>query len=139
MQPNVEAFEFSLPRHSRSEQYAVWISYTISVYGPDGDLRTRWPVKAYGEVDARRFKGNLTMQKATVLAMRDAATIVIDSLHRDTGFRRAVMGQTKPAEADDEPANLLSEEGATEKTIEVGNAADEPLPELNGKEWNGES
>lgn len=145
LQPNIKAFEFSLPRHSRSDQYGVWISYTIGVYGPDGELRTSWPVKGYGEVDSRRFKGNETMKQATVMAMRDAATIIIDSLNRDTAFRRAVMGGTVTAvEAADQlgaaPGYELHDEGVDESVpeVEVGQANEE-MPELTGEEWNGES
>lgn len=137
LQPNIKAFEFSLPRHSRSKQYGVWISYTIGVYGPDGELRTSWPVKGYGEVDSRRFKGKATMRQATVLAMRDAATIIIDSLNRDTAFRRAVLGATAAAAgAGDELGG--ESVGETGPEVEVGQA-NEQMPELTGEEWNGES
>ena len=139
VQPGIEAFEFSLPRHSRSDQYAVWISYTISVYDPDGELRTRWPVKAYGEVDSRRFKGNASMREATVLAMRDAATIIIDSLNRDTGFRRAVTGQAKGQSNEAATAELLDAAELDPTATEVGRAMDEEPPEAPGEEWNSES
>jgi hypothetical protein len=140
LQPNIKAFEFSLPRHSRSKQYGVWISYTISVYAPDGELRTSWPVKGYGEVDSRRFKSNETMRQATVLAMRDAATIIIDSLDRDTAFRRAVLGETSAAEGAESSATTLGDEklGEPVPEVEVGQA-NEVLPEVAGEEWNGES
>ncbi len=143
LQPNIKAFEFSLPRHSRSKQYGVWISYTVNVYGPDGELRTSWPVKGYGEVDSRRFKGNASMKQATVMAMRDAATIIIDSLDRDTAFRRAVMGgpandaeQAGTAESTEIAADESLDESAPD--VEMGQASEE-LPELTGEEWNGES
>lgn len=140
LEPKINAFEFSLPRHSRSKQYGVWISYTISVYGPDGELRTSWPVKGYGEVDSRRFKGKASMRQATVMAMRDAATIIIDSLDRDTAFRRAVVGSTvataDAAESAAAPGDESLDEPAPE--VEVGQA-NEDVPELTGEEWNGES
>jgi len=138
LQPNIKAFEFSLPRHSRSDQYGVWISYTVNVYAPDGELRTSWPVKGYGEVDSRRFKGNTTMQQATVLAMRDAATIIIDALDRDTAFRRAVLGETAPAEAAADSAGIPGDEDPGEPVPEVGRA-NEDMPEPAGEELNGES
>jgi hypothetical protein len=139
VEPGIEAFEFSLPRHSHSNQYAVWISYTINVYGPDGGLRTQFPVKAYGEVDARRFKGNATMRKATVLAMRDAATIIIDSLNRDTGFRRAVFGTAATAENDEAPADLVNDAGLDDHVPETESAAVKGQPDRPGEELNSES
>ena len=141
LEPTIEAFEFSLPRHSRTDQYGVWINYTLNVYGPDGDLRANWPVKGYGEVDSRRFKGNETMKQATVLAMRDAATIIIDSLDRDTGLRRAIMGANgvdRSNEETAEPTDVLSIKAQEETLPDVG-LAEEEIPELAGEEQNGES
>lgn len=143
LEPGIEAFEFSLPRHSRSDQYGVWINYTLNVYGPDGELRANWPVKGYGEVDSRRFKGNETMKHATVLAMRDAATIIIDSLDRDTGLRRAILGEYgasggQAASSAAESVDTITLKGPTDDTPEIGRA-DEAVPELAGEERNGES
>ena len=139
LEPNIEAFEFSLPRHSGSNQYGVWIKYSINVYAPDGELRTNWPVKGYGEVDSRRFKGNEKMRQATVLAMRDAATIIIESLDRDTAFRRAVIGKTGQDQVAAEAADVISiQETPEQPTSEVGRVEDQ-LPAIAGEELNGES
>lgn len=139
LEPNIEAFEFSLPRHSGSKQYGVWIKYSVNVYGPDGQLRVNWPVKGYGEVDSRRFKGNQTMRQATVLAMRDAAVIIIESLNRDTAFRRAVLGDTVAPERKADAENAINNVNALdEPASEVGRVEDE-IPALTGEEQNGES
>jgi hypothetical protein len=139
LEPNIEAFEFSLPRHSGTNQYGVWIKYSIDVYAPDGELRTNWPVKGYGEVDSQRFKGNETMRQATVLAMRDAATIIIESLNRDTAFRRAVLGPTEVPETEAASAEVITiKKEPGETTPEVGRV-EEDMPELTGEEPNGES
>jgi hypothetical protein len=77
--PAVDALEFSLPSQSRTEQYAVWIRYNLDVYTSDGQLLVRWPVSAYGQSDAGVLDGEEPMERATVLAMRDAeATIAVE-------------------------------------------------------------
>lgn len=73
IEPVIDAFEFSLPKSSASDQYAVWIRYTLKVYGPEGQLITAWKLSGYGEADENTLKPARSMERATVLAMRDAA------------------------------------------------------------------
>ena len=75
--PSVEAFEFSLPRQARSDQFSVWIRYNLDVYGPDGELITRWPISAYGQSDSQTFGADDSMALATIRAMRDAAATIV--------------------------------------------------------------
>jgi hypothetical protein len=78
IEPILEAFEFSLPSQSRSEQYSVWIRYRLNIYRPDGTLITGWPISAYGQSDARTFGKSAAMEQAAINALRDAyASIVI--------------------------------------------------------------
>lgn len=77
--PSVEAFEFSLPEQSATDQYSVWIRYNLKVYGPDGALVTSWNVSAYGESAASMLQPARSMEQATTTALRDAgATISVD-------------------------------------------------------------
>ncbi len=76
IEPVIDAFEFSLPKNSASDQYAVWIRYTLRVYGPDGELVTAWSLSGYGEAGERTLKPARSMEQATVLAMRDAAAAI---------------------------------------------------------------
>lgn len=88
IEPELEAFEFSLPRQSRSDQYGVWIRYNLLVYAPDGTLQTSWPVSAYGQSDSRTFGGNKSMEAAVIQAMRDAIASMV------TGFTDAPTVRT---------------------------------------------
>ncbi|MGI9329374.1 MAG: hypothetical protein ACR2QB_01540 [Gammaproteobacteria bacterium] len=138
LEPAIQALEFSLPRQSRNNQYAVWIRYSINVYSPDGKLRSTVPVPGYGEVDSRRLKGKESMRKATVGAMRDAASIIIESLTKDTALRRAVMGHNSPVE--DTQAADMTEAEAIE--IEALESSPEQLPEnpaIAGEEFISET
>jgi hypothetical protein len=76
IEPAIDAFEFSLPNRSASDQYAVWIRYTLRLYGPDGELITAWKLSGYGEATANTLKPARSMEQATVLAMRDAAATI---------------------------------------------------------------
>jgi hypothetical protein len=73
IEPSVAAFEFSLPSQSGTEQYSVWIRYTVKVFRPDGELLTTWNISAYGESGSTLLRPARSMQQATILALRDAA------------------------------------------------------------------
>ena len=73
IEPSVAAFEFSLPSQSATEQYSVWIRYTVKVFRPDGELLTAWNISAYGESGSTLLRPARSMQEATILALRDAA------------------------------------------------------------------
>jgi hypothetical protein len=73
IEPSVAAFEFSLPSQSATEQYSVWIRYTVKVFRPDGELLTSWNISAYGESESTLLRPARSMEQATILALRDAA------------------------------------------------------------------
>jgi len=73
IEPSVAAFEFSLPSQSATEQYSVWIRYTVKIFRPDGELLTAWNISAYGESGSTLLRPARSMQQATLLALRDAA------------------------------------------------------------------
>lgn len=76
IEPVIDAFEFSLPSRSAADQYAVWIRYTLKVYGPQGGLITDWKLSGYGEAGASTLKPARSMEQATIRAMRDAAASI---------------------------------------------------------------
>lgn len=87
LSPTVDAFEFSLPSQSATDQYAVWIRYNLDVYGHDGQLITRWPVTAYGQSGTGGLSDEQSMERATVLALRDAAASIAVGLFRQPKIR----------------------------------------------------
>ncbi len=89
--PEIEAFEFSLPRQSRSDQYAVWIRYNLHIHDPTGTLITTWPVSAYGQSDARTFGASAAMEEAIIRAMRDAAASIIIGFAEEQKIREALL------------------------------------------------
>ncbi len=89
--PSVEAFEFALPQQSRTETYTVWIRYRLVVYDKAGEEIANWPVSAYGKSGAGKFDGNKAIQRATALAMRDAAALVSMRFISETGLLKSTL------------------------------------------------
>jgi hypothetical protein len=77
IEPSIDAFEFSTPDQSNTEAFAVWIRYRLKVYDSDGKLVSNWPVAAYGKSQTTLLGDSEALQRAAVLAMRDAAALMI--------------------------------------------------------------
>lgn len=99
IEPSLEAFEFSLPRQSRTDQYAVWIRYNLTVFRPGGEVIVSWPVSAYGQSDSRTFKANRSMELATIRAMRDAAATIALGFEKQPKIRDALLKETGDEES----------------------------------------
>jgi hypothetical protein len=91
IEPTIEALEFSLPRQSRSDQYAVWIRYNLDIYKPDGNLITRWTISAYGQSDSKMLGAEKTMAQATINAMRDAGASIITGFEKEPVIKEALL------------------------------------------------
>ena len=77
IEPSIDAFEFSTPTQSRTESFAVWIRYRLKVYDREGTLISNWPVSAYGKSQTTTMNKDEALERAAVLAMRDAAALMI--------------------------------------------------------------
>jgi hypothetical protein len=77
IEPSIDAFEFSTPDQSNTDAFAVWIRYRLRVYDKAGDLVSNWPVAAYGKSQTTTLARSDALQRAAVLAMRDAAALMI--------------------------------------------------------------
>lgn len=89
--PAVEAFEFSLPRQSNTEQYSVWIRYNLQIYAPTGEQIVSWPVSAYGQSDERTFGADAAMEEAVIKAMRDAAASILIGFAEEPKIKEALL------------------------------------------------
>ena len=107
IEPSMDAFEFSVPSQTKTDFFAVWIRYRIEVFDRAGERIADWPLAAYGKSRTDGLGGSAALERAAVLAMRDAAALMIDKLDRETGIgaTRASRQQavTPPAEADKRP------------------------------------
>ncbi|MCZ6890447.1 MAG: hypothetical protein O7H39_18310 [Gammaproteobacteria bacterium] len=78
LKPTLEQLQFSIPQQTRSDFYEVWISYTIELYDPTGELIVAVPLKAYGKSNSKNFGfmekvKEPALNEATIWALRDAA------------------------------------------------------------------
>ncbi len=99
IEPTIDAFEFSVPNQTKTDAFAVWIRYRIKVFDPEGKLVVNWPVSAYGKSLTTTMGGSEALQRAAVLAMRDAAALMIIKFNAKT-FASSMSG-TLPVPVDD--------------------------------------
>ncbi len=77
IEPSIDAFEFSVPNQTKTDAFAVWIRYRIKVYDRNGVMVANVPISAYGKSLTTTMGGSSALKRAAVLAMRDAAALMI--------------------------------------------------------------
>ena len=95
VEPSIDAFEFSTPAQSKTDAFAVWIRYRLKVFDQGGTLVSNWPVSAYGKSQTTAMNKSDALQRAAVLAMRDAAALMIIKFDEITGIGK--LGNSMPA------------------------------------------
>ena len=111
IEPSIDAFEFSTPEQSNTDAFAVWIRYRMKVYDREGKLVSNWPVSAYGKSLTTTMNSSAALQRAAILAMRDAAALMImkfDNVTRISSLAGGSLTKIAPA--------VESETGDTEGT-----------------------
>jgi hypothetical protein len=88
IEPTIDAFEFSVPSQSQTEEFAVWIRYRIKIFDNEGVQIANWPIPAYGKSQTSTFGGDEALRRAAVLAMRDAAALIIMQMDNSTGISK---------------------------------------------------
>lgn len=105
IEPSVDAFEFSVPEQSQTDSFAVWIRYRIKIFDRNGTQIANWPISAYGKSQTSTFGGDEALRRAAVLAMRDAAALIIMQMDKSTGISKLVNNDSDNAiPAASEPA-----------------------------------
>jgi len=103
IEPDIDAFEFSVPEQSQTDAFAVWIRYRIRIFDDAGAQIANWPISAYGKSQTTTFGGDDALRRAAVLAMRDAAALIILQMDKATGIsklRRAAASEEPAVDAD---------------------------------------
>lgn len=90
IEPSIDAFEFSVPEQSQTDSFAVWIRYRIKIFDRQGKQIANWPINAYGKSQTSKFGGDAALRRAAVLAMRDAAALIIMQMDKSTGISKLV-------------------------------------------------
>ncbi len=88
IEPSIDAFEFAVPGQSLTSSFAVWIRYRIKIFDSEGNQFANWPISAYGQSLGTARGGDDALKRAAVLAMRDAAALIIMRMDKDTGISR---------------------------------------------------
>lgn len=95
VEPSIDAFEFSTPGQSKTDSFAVWIRYRLKVFDQAGTLVSNWPVSAYGKSQTTAMNKSDALHRAAILAMRDAAALMIIKFDEVTGIGK--LGRPAPA------------------------------------------
>jgi hypothetical protein len=96
IEPSIDAFEFSVPSQSQTDDFAVWIRYRIKIFDQNGTQIANWPIAAYGKSQTTTFGNDEALRRAAVLAMRDAAALIIMQMDKATGISK--LGQANVQE-----------------------------------------
>lgn len=102
IEPVIDGFEFSTPGQSQSDAFAVWIRYRMSIFDSVGNRASSWTVNAYGKSQKEGLGGGDSLKRAAVLAMRDAAALIIMQMEKVTNIRELANGPLDPASVDPE-------------------------------------
>lgn len=100
IEPSIDAFEFSVPEQSQTDAFAVWIRYRIKIFDDAGNQVANWPIAAYGKSQSSTFGGDDALRRAAVLAMRDAAALIILQMDKSTGISRLRKTESVVPDAD---------------------------------------
>ncbi len=95
IEPSIDAFEFSVPNQSQTDEFAVWIRYRIKIFDSEGVQIANWPIAAYGKSQTSTFGGDDALRRAAVLAMRDAAALIILQMDKSTGISKLRAGSAQ--------------------------------------------
>lgn len=93
IEPSIDAFEFSVPNQSQTDSFAVWIRYRLKIFDSEGNQIANWPLSAYGKAMNSLLGGDEALRHAAVLAMRDAAALVILQMDKSTGISALVQAR----------------------------------------------
>jgi hypothetical protein len=115
IEPSIEGFEFSTPGQTQSDAYSVWIRYRINVFDRLGNRASSWTVSAYGKSQKEGLTGSDSLRRAAVLAMRDAAALIVMQMDKVSNIRQLADGPLDPASVQ-EDARLASGDGQAEET-----------------------
>jgi len=115
IEPSIDAFEFSVPSQSQTEEFVVWIRYRIKIFDNTGAQIANWPIAAYGKSQATSFGGDQALQRAAVLAMRDAAALIILQMDKATGISKLSEARAQQMRSPEIPEDLTLQTTAVEE------------------------
>jgi hypothetical protein len=82
LRPELEKFEFDIPRNSETKFVEVWLQYRLQLFHPDGTEIAAWPVVGYGKSQTGMLGNSGSLRRAAVRAMREVGATL------STGFAK---------------------------------------------------
>ena len=110
IEPSIEGFEFSTPGQTQSDAYSVWIRYRINVFDSLGNRASSWTVSAYGKSQKEGITGSDSLRRAAVLAMRDAAALIVMQMDKVSKVRQLADGPLDSASTEEDASLASSDE-----------------------------
>lgn len=95
IKPSIEEYALQTPGDTATEFYQVEIRYKLAFYSPSGDFIRGWSYSGRGSSRSELFSVDESVQKATVAAMRDAATWLVIELSKYPDFHTRFQAQKK--------------------------------------------
>lgn len=120
IEPSIDTLEFSVPNQSQTDAFAVWIRYRIKIFDHEGTQIANWPISAYGKSLDTFMGGDEALSRAAVLAMRDAAALVILQMDKATGI--SSLSATRRALREQGAANGPETEGGAVEVMPIDDA-----------------
>ena len=112
IEPSIEGFEFSVPNQSQSNAFAVWVRYRIAVFDSIGNPASSWTISAYGKSQKEGLGGSDSLRRAAILAMRDAAALIIIQMDKVSKIRQLADGPLEPVYAEPDELSADASPGA---------------------------
>tara|TARA_B110000483_G_scaffold200865_1_gene241505 strand:- start:8086 stop:8817 length:732 start_codon:yes stop_codon:yes gene_type:complete len=123
VEPTIEGFEFSVPNQSKTDAFVVWIRYRMQVFDSVGTSASTWTVSAYGKSQTEGLSGEEALQRAAVLAMRDAAALILLQMDKATNIGVLADGPIdtgKPDSSEASDGNLVRDEPTVFDIFTIG-------------------
>jgi hypothetical protein len=145
LEPTIEEYAFVTPRDAGSSFFAVSIKYRMGIYTPEGRLADSWAFTGYGSAPTAGMSDQESLQRATSLALRDAAAKLAVEF-RDQEIVRELLPPPDASGAADGPSasesaakQTASEGAATSESASASDNGSAPAAEAASSSDNGSS
>lgn len=122
LEPAIEEYAFVTPRDAGSSFFAVSIKYRMGIYTPEGKLADSWAFTGYGSAPTSGMSDEDSLQRATALALRDAAAKLAVEF-RDQEIVRELL---PPADAEGSGAPAAKPAAEEGETVPAATPGSEP-------------
>lgn len=117
LEPAIEEYAFVTPRDAGSSFFAVSIKYRMGIYTPAGKLADSWAFTGYGSAPTSGMSDKDSLQRATALALRDAAAKLAVEF-RDQEIVRELLPSADATDTSAAPKDAAGESGESLPAIE---------------------